>query len=454
MVKKEYEKKNSRLDPDVELHHSSSPKHQRPVLSTGTQPQKNSQIASTRADSLSFRPRIALYSPGMVGLGHTRRNLLIAQVLASSPLRPVILMIAEAREASSFNLPPGTDLLTLPALYKDGNEECKPRYLDLPVEEVSGLRRNTIQAALAAFKPDAFIVDHLPRGALQELNPSLAYLRSRRHTYCILGLRDVLDDPTITNHKWRDSRNEEAIRAYFDAVWVYGDPGVFDLKNQYGFSPDIRRKMQYLGYLDQRVRLQFAQEDKTDSLLDSLGLPPGQLLLCTLGGGQDGARLAEAFAFADLPAGMNGVILTGPFMPKKIRENLRRHTNQTSQKRVLDFIAEPVSLLRRADRVVGMGGYNTTCEVLSFEKPALIVPRVRPGQEQWIRAERLHALGLIDVLHPDQLNPDSLSSWLAQEINPPTGSRERIDLDGLSHLYWLVREALAAHPDPGRQFFH
>ena len=46
-----------------------------------------------------MKRRIALYSPGMVGMGHMRRNLLIAQALAESPVDPVILMIAETREA-------------------------------------------------------------------------------------------------------------------------------------------------------------------------------------------------------------------------------------------------------------------------------------------------------------------------------------------------------------------
>ena len=38
--------------------------------------------------------------------------------------------------------------------------------------------------------------------------------------------------------------------------------------------------------------------------------------------------------------------------------------------------------LAGASGVVGMGGYNTFCEVLSFDKPALIVPRVKPRLEQ------------------------------------------------------------------------
>ena len=42
--------------------------------------------------------------------------------------------------------------------------------------------------------------------------------------------------------------------------------------------------------------------------------------------------------------------------------------------------------MARAAGVVAMGGYNTFCEILSFDKPALVVPRVRPRLEQAIRA--------------------------------------------------------------------
>ena len=80
--------------------------------------------------------RIALYSPGMVGLGHMRRNLLIAQRLAHANPGAAILLISEAREASNFSLPTGVDCLTLPALIKHNNGQLQTRYLDLPLEEV------------------------------------------------------------------------------------------------------------------------------------------------------------------------------------------------------------------------------------------------------------------------------------------------------------------------------
>jgi predicted glycosyltransferase len=71
--------------------------------------------------------RIALYSHDTMGIGHLRRNLLIAQVLAGPPGSATILLIAGAREAGAFALPSGVDCLTLPALYKTATGRYESR---------------------------------------------------------------------------------------------------------------------------------------------------------------------------------------------------------------------------------------------------------------------------------------------------------------------------------------
>ena len=64
----------------------------------------------------------------------------------------------------------------------------------------------------------------------------------------------------------------------------------------------------------------------------------------------------------------------------------------------ITFNAHLEALMARAAGVVAMGGYNTFCEILSFDKPALIVPRTHPALEQYIRAERAAELGLVAML--------------------------------------------------------
>ncbi len=391
------------------------------------------------------RLRIVLYSHDTMGIGHMRRNQLIAQTLARPPREADILMIAGAREANAFVMPPGVDCLTLPSLRK-GKDGCyKPRCLNVSLEELGALRTKVIGAAMEAFKPDVLIVDKVPRGAVRELDPILEDLRTQGLTRCVLGLRDVLDDPDTVRREWRNAANEEAIERYYDAIWVYGDRSVYDPVSEYRLPSGLAAKVRYTGYLDRHVRAEEAEAEDMAPLPD-LALPPGRLVLCMVGGGQDGARLAEAFVDAELPPETNAVVMTGPFMPTEVRNRLRRLAAARPRLRVLEFVTGPEPLLSRADRVIAMGGYNTVCEVLSYEKHALIVPRVEPRREQLVRVERLRELGLLDFLHPDEVGPEALAGWLARDLGPPPRVRDRVDLNGLARLPGLLDEVIAAPP--------
>lgn len=374
-----------------------------------------------------------------MGLGHTRRNLLIARTLIRSGLPIDVLLVRGMTEAIGGPLPQGVDCLTLPALHKQPDGVYRARSLSMALPELISLRAQTLQAALLAYLPDVLIVDNVPRGAMRELDRTLEQLRSIGRTRCVLGLRDVLDEPAAVRREWQRAGNEDAIRSFYDAIWVYGDPAVYDLARAYNVAPDIAARMRYVGYLDQRARL----EPAADESIDALDLPAGRLALCLVGGGQDGALLAESFAQAELPPETSGVIMTGPFMPAESQARIAELAERSPRLRVLSYVSEPTALIERADRIVAMGGYNTVAEILSFEKRALIVPRVEPRLEQLIRARRLQALGLLDMLHPDRLTPSALGAWLAREIPPPR-IHGRIDLHGLARLPGLLAETLAA----------
>jgi predicted glycosyltransferase len=390
--------------------------------------------------------RIALYSPGMVGLGHMRRNLLIAQALSSGSSRPAVLLIAEAREASALAMPQGVDCLTLPALQKHADGSCRPRHLELSLAQTVELRSRTIAAALGAFDPDLLIVDHLPHGARGELQAALQCLRASGGTRCVLGLRDIIESPDIVREEWRGRGYEDAIDSHFDAVWIYGDPAVFDPIREYELPPNVTDKLRFAGYLDTRTRLQCAGAEG-EHLLSSLDLPDGRLALCLVGGGADGESIATAFVKTKLPADTHGVAVTGPFMPTEIRKRLYHLAARHPRMRVLDFVIEPAFLVRRADWIVTMGGYNSVCDVLAFEKRALVVPRTYPRCEQRLRAERLQALGLVDMLPPDAVSPRALEWWFGQQ-HPSTGVRHRVDLSGLARLPHFVEDVLHGVPAP------
>jgi predicted glycosyltransferase len=379
----------------------------------------------------------------MVGFGHIRRNASIAQALRCSTLRPAVVMIAEAWQAGALPMPSGVDCVTLPALRKDSDDCCTPRHLDVPNGDLINLRVSVIQSAIRSFDPDVLIADHLPLGAAGELAGILELVRRRGHTRCVLGLRDVLRDSETVRRTWSAPAIMSAMRDYYDAIWIYGDPAVYDPVREYGIFASVAAKVSYTGYLDERPRLHFTAGEGASVLAN---VPPGRLALCVVGGGQDGAELAEAFVRADLPPDAIGVVLTGTYMPAKRRDALRRIAEKRGRFQVLGFVPETAPLINRAYRVIAMGGYNTMCEVLSFEKRALIVPRVT-NAEQWIRAQRMRELGLVEVLHPDELTPSALTAWLSRN-GPPPRSRERVDLGGLARIPGLLAELLGVSTSP------
>jgi predicted glycosyltransferase len=396
------------------------------------------------------RLRIALYSHDAMGLGHMRRNLLLANALRQFPVRAEVLLIAGARELNAYPLPSGVDCITLPGFSKVWRKRYMPRRLHMDPDALGQLRSRLIRTALEEFEPDMFIVDRHPRGLLNELDDTLDALASaRRRPRVILGLRDVMDEPAVVRREWEERGTEEVIRDHFDVIWVYGDPQVYDPVEEYGFASDIAARVRFSGYLDPRGR--FMARPAQDAEAPGRLAFDGPVVLCQMGGGQDGGRLAEAFAATPMPRDVVGVLVTGPFMSADVRDRVRRLAAEHSGIHVLDFVSDPERLLERAQRVITMGGYNSVCEVLALDKRALIIPRVEPRAEQLIRAQRLQALGLAEMLHPSELTPAALGRWL--EDTPADGYdevsvRHLVDFNGIDRLPRLVSEALAM-AEPG-----
>jgi predicted glycosyltransferase len=98
-----------------------------------------------------------------------------------------------------------------------------------------------------------------------------------------------------------------------------------------------------------------------------------------------------------------------------------------------------------------MCGYNTFCEILSFDKPAVVVPRIRPREEQLIRARRASELGLIEMLLPDEAaDPAIFAAALKAlpERRRPSEACPDLRLEGLVNISasvgkWLSQKSHA-----------
>ncbi|MCF6235399.1 MAG: glycosyltransferase [Gammaproteobacteria bacterium] len=371
-----------------------------------------------------------------------RRNLMISQALADCNLPTNILIVAGACQANAAQMPPGVDCVTLPSLSKNSDGSYRSRSLGIPLKDIKKIRAQMICSSIEAFEPDIFIVDSVPRGALYELDEVLSNIRRRGHTYCVLGLRDVLDEPERVKVEWHKAENEKTIRDFYDKVWIYSDPHVYDAIREYKMPDDIVEKVSYTGYFDRRIHFDQHNKAVTKPSRTRLGLQEGRFVLCMVGGGQDGASLTEAFARAVLPADMFAVIVTGPFMPVEMKTELHRIATTRANLMVFEYVSEPTHLIQQADCIVAMGGYNVVSEVLSYEKRALIIPRVTPKKEQLVRAKRLQELGIIDVILPDQVTPEILTDWIkkASQNSDTPSVHDQLDFKGLSRLPHLIRE--------------
>ena len=147
--------------------------------------------------------------------------------------------------------------------------------------------------------------------------------------------------------------------------------------------------MHWTGYLRRSV----------DSATDA---PDPPYILVTPGGGGDGEALVNLVLSAyerDPQLSPRAVLVYGPFLSGTMRANFETRVERL-QGRVtaVGFEAQIETLFGGAEGVISMGGYNTFCEVLSFDKRAVIVPRTQPRMEQYIRASRAEAMGLVRMI--------------------------------------------------------
>src|SRR2546428_263470 len=145
---------------------------------------KKASVGGWAVGDARRRPRIALYSHDTQGLGHIRRNLLVARALCARGESPIILLLSGVREAAAFSMPPGVDCVTLPSLGKSVDGRYFPRSLDVPMADLIKVRSSGITAVLRSFDADVLSVDKGPQGVFGELLPEGG---SRPITLCLVG---------------------------------------------------------------------------------------------------------------------------------------------------------------------------------------------------------------------------------------------------------------------------
>jgi predicted glycosyltransferase len=355
------------------------------------------------------------------GLGHLRRNTKVAAaVRALDPRAPIALVTGVASHFGWLDRD-DAQVIRVPPIVKgsDGQYEAA----GMPLDEALALRARTFDETVRRLDPDVVVVDRHPFGIIDELREGLEHAR-RRGSRIVLGLRDILDDPATVAEELAGARWAGAADVY-DEVIVYGERHLCDQEKEYALP--IRPR--YCGWVADAV-------------------PPtrreARLLAITAGGGGDGEAVCRlGLEVLRYQPRWTAIFAAGPFGGD---QPLARSGTQPTNGRlaVATNVDGCTRLFARASGVLQMAGYNSTYEALAAGLRPIFVPRRAPRQEQAIRANRLAAFGLADVV-PEGATAGDVAGLLDRPRTLPADALlcAGIALDGApraaSHLIDLAR---------------
>jgi len=399
-------------------------------------------MSETRRDA-----RVLIYSHDTFGLGHLRRCRAIAHSLVEHRKDLSVLILTGSPIIGSFDFRARVDFVRVPGVIKLRNGDYTSLSLLIDIEETLALRASIIRHTADIFDPDIFIVDKEPLGLRGEALETLEMLRERG-TPLILGLRDVMDEPSLLAPEWERKRVVPALSELYDDIWVYGLPQICDPLTGIDLPWSVRRRVTYTGYLPRTLPSGVPH----NAPLQKISEP---FLLVTTGGGGDGEAVIDWVLRAyehDRAMPYPALLVLGPFMQSERQAEFLARAAQLDNVEAITFDAQIENLMDRAIGLVGMGGYNTFCEILSFDKRALIVPRTRPRMEQYIRASRAAELGLIRMLTEEGNNHDPRIMATALRDLPQQQLPSEVVvpglLDGLDNVNRLTNQWLSRGREP------
>jgi predicted glycosyltransferase len=350
-----------------------------------------------------------------------------------------VLILSGSPIIGSFDFRARVDFVRIPGVIKLHNGAYQSLGLHIDLEQTMAMREAIIRHTAQAFRPHLFLVDKEPLGLKGEVAPTLDMLKAAG-TRLVLGLRDIMDDPEMLSREWAHKQVMPALQDLYDEIWVYGLPEIAEPLAGLDCTPQVEAKMTHTGY----IRRSLPQRDRARDA--PFGGQP--FVLVTVGGGGDGESVVDWVLAAyehdpGIPA--NAVVVLGPFMAPARQRAFRLRAGRIGRVQTLTFDTHIERLMVQAAGVVAMGGYNTFCEILSFDKPAILVPREVPRREQFLRAKRAAELGLVRMLDIDSGNDPKVMAAALRGLakqSPPSAHGAEAMLNGLDTIAALAAQHL------------
>ncbi len=384
--------------------------------------------------------RLLFYSHDSYGLGNIRRMVAIAEHMVKHHSDIYILLLTGSSMLHAFRTHPQIDYVKLPCMQRDCDGQYQAKLACLSNKKILKLRRKLIKQCVKHFKPDLLLIDKKPIGLSNELSDSFAFLTELKcKPRTVLLLRDILDQPEITSNIWLKNNYFPFVENHYDKVAIAGQATIFDAATLYQFPRALCDKTTYLGYL-KRVVPKHNQAQSDNYFTNG----PEKRILVAVGGGNDGVPVLKTYLQGLSQVSWNNqlqsLLVCGPEMSELDYALLHELTSDLPNVTLVEFTRDFITCLAAADLVISMGGYNTLCEILSVNKPAIIIPRTTPVAEQLIRAECFNHKEIISYIHPDHLESGKLMDMIyGQLFRPCVPTTERnIDMDGMENIRRLL----------------
>lgn len=376
--------------------------------------------------------RVLIAVTHLLGAGHLTRAAALARAFAQKGHETTLVSggsparLADLEKVAFVQLPSvrtiGTDFKTL---LDDDFELVDAAYLER--------RRTLLLDILKSVRPDILVTELFPFGRRvlkDEFSTLLEAARSSNPRPLVLcSIRDILVPSSKTS---RIAEAHERVLRDYDAVLIHGDPELVRLEASWPLDERIKPLLHYTGYVDE----------------NESPVPEAHRHGIVVSGGSSGAglplyraTLAAARQIADRP----WRILVGRGVTEvdflALQESAPAHV--VVERARPDFRA----LLSAAELSVSQAGYNTTVDLLRCGMKSVLVPfEAGHETEQRLRAERLAALGLTEIVSEADLSPrklvDAIRRGLARAPSPPLS----ISVDGARRSVAVAESLVLARP--------
>jgi predicted glycosyltransferase len=387
--------------------------------------------------------KIMFYCQYLTGMGHLVRSTEIVRHLVKDFQ---VYFINGGPSVQGFEIPEDVELLSLPSLWlEDGKFQIADG--SQSVEEIKEIRKNQLINIFDKVKPDCLITEFFPFGRHKlffELLPLLKHVQAKSpDTKIVSSLRDVIG---------RETLSEEAdticqlVNQYFDLILFHTDPKFQTFEASFPRYQELNCPIVSTGFVSQSLPENITDND--DIFVQSNNKEP--IILVTIGGGRIGYELIETVLYTSkileekIPHKFQ--IFTGPFMPKAQFLKLETLALNRDNVNLQRYTPQLLNYMKKADLSISLTGYNTTMNILRTGVRAIMVPigHYDQDQEQLVRTKKLEELGIVEVLHPRDLEPAYLVQKILASLNkaPSANTANIFDLEGAKKTSAFLKEFL------------